>query len=311
MKRKKRCLLQKLSVCFLVLSLTGVGACRLTRLEKQLDPASREFYSQVRYIISDEEKKIFLELPASEREDFIEEFWRRRDPAPETEENEFRMDYMERIETANKLFQGGVKEGYIQDRGRILIILGPPDERLATPAGRSSSAKSAEVWSYYTKYRFQLVFIDHNGDGEYYLETPTSYALREINLAELALKNPEKFKEELFDFRIRVEQTEEEDAVFRIEIPYRKIWFTESGEKLEASFNLFIKIFNASGKEVWQSQKEYNLSMTEDDLKELSGQTYLMEIPLELEKGSYTADVTLESITEADEFKKEHKFKIS
>jgi GWxTD domain-containing protein len=276
-----------------------------------LDPESREFYSQVRYIISDEEKKIFLELPQSERENFIEEFWRRRDPEPETEENEFRMDYMEKIETANKLFRGGVKEGYIQDRGRIFILLGPPDERYVSPVGRGSSVKSSEVWSYYREYRFQLRFIDHNGDGEYYLERPSSYALREINLAQLALRDPEKFKEQLFDFRIRVEQTEGEDTVFRIEIPYRKIWFTESGEKLEASFNLFIKILDDSENEVFQTQKEYNLSMTEDDLKELKGQTYPMEIPLELEAGNYTADVTLESLTEGNEFKKEHKFKIS
>ena len=311
MKRKKCRPLQNLSFFFLVLSLLGVGACRLSRLAKQLDPESREFYSQVRYIISEEEKKIFLELPPSERVGFIEEFWRRRDPAPETEENEFRMDYMEKIETANKLFQGGVKEGYIQDRGRIFILLGPPDERYVSPVRRSSSVKASEVWSYYTQYRIQLVFIDHNGDGEYYLERPSSYALREINLAQLALRSPEKFKEQLFDFRIRVEETESEDVVFQVEIPYRKIWFTESGEKLEASFNLFLNIFDASGEEVWQSQKEYNVSFTEDDLKEMSGQSYLMEIPLELEAGNYTADITLKSAVEDTEFKKEHKFKIS
>ncbi len=288
-----------------------MGACRLTRLAKQLDPESREFYSQVRYIISDEEKKIFLELPEAERENFIEEFWRRRDTEPETEENEFRMDYMEKIETANKLFQGGVKKGYIQDRGRIFILLGPPDERYISPAGRSSSVKASEVWSYYTKYRIQLVFIDHNGDGEYYLERPSSYALREIHRAQLALRSPEKFKAELFDFRIRVEQIEGEGAFFWVEIPYRNIWFTESGEKLEVSFNLFIKIFDSSRKEVWQTQKEYSLSLYEDELKELTGQYYTMEIPIDLEKGRYTADVTLENVKESSEFKKEHKFKIS
>lgn len=63
-----------------------------------------EFLSKVRYIINKKERKIFLELPDSEKERFKDEFWERRDPDPETEENEFKMEYFNRIEKANDLF---------------------------------------------------------------------------------------------------------------------------------------------------------------------------------------------------------------
>lgn len=111
----------KIFFMFLFLASSFFNAsCRRMILESRLEPESREFYSKVRYIISEAERKIFLELPPSEREKFIEEFWKRRDPIPETEENEYKIEYLNNIETANKLFKGGGKPGYIQDRGANL-----------------------------------------------------------------------------------------------------------------------------------------------------------------------------------------------
>ena len=78
-------------------------SCRLYKLEQKLDPANAEFLSQVRYIINAEERKIFLELPDADKDKFKEEFWSRRDPDPNTEENEFKDEYLSRIERANEL----------------------------------------------------------------------------------------------------------------------------------------------------------------------------------------------------------------
>jgi len=58
------------------------SSCITYKLEKALDPESKEFLSKARYIISKQERKIFLNLPPSEREAFIEEFWKKRDPDP-------------------------------------------------------------------------------------------------------------------------------------------------------------------------------------------------------------------------------------
>src|SRR3954471_23785960 len=64
--------------------------------------------NDVPYLITDEEKKAFKALATDEeRENFIENFWRRRDPNPDTEENEFREQYYERIAYANEHFSSG------------------------------------------------------------------------------------------------------------------------------------------------------------------------------------------------------------
>src|SRR6478672_12248339 len=82
----------------------------------------------VTYIITDEERKAFKKLQTDdERERFIEEFWRRRDPDPDTDENEFKEEYYERIAYANEHFSSGIP-GWKTDRGRIWIMYGKPDE---------------------------------------------------------------------------------------------------------------------------------------------------------------------------------------
>lgn len=82
----------------------------------------------VAYIITSEEKKAFNALQTDEeRENFIENFWQRRDPDPDTEVNEFREEYYERIRYANENFASGIP-GWRTDRGRIYIVWGKPDK---------------------------------------------------------------------------------------------------------------------------------------------------------------------------------------
>ncbi len=125
-----------------------LAACASTRGVKQLDPKSRDFISKVRYTITAEERKAFLALPAEAREPFIEDFWRRRDPTPGTPENEYRTEYYNRIERSNRLFSGGGSPGWLQDRGRVYITLGPPDNRVTYPRGVTFYGLPTEIWWY-------------------------------------------------------------------------------------------------------------------------------------------------------------------
>jgi GWxTD domain-containing protein len=138
----------------------------------------------VSYVITDEERRAFKKLQTDlEREKFIEEFWRRRDPDPDTEENEFKEEYYERIAYANEHFASGIP-GWKTDRGRIWIMYGKPDERETHPmggnydrpsyhGGGSTATYPFELWFY--RYLpgigsgIEIEFVDPTGSGEYRL----------------------------------------------------------------------------------------------------------------------------------------------
>ncbi len=136
----------------------------------------------VTYVITDEERKAFKKLATDdERERFIEEFWRRRDPDPDTDENEFKEEYYERIAYANEHFASGIP-GWKSDRGRIWIMYGKPDERETHPSGGSYDRPSYEGGGNTTTYPFEIwfyrylagvgsgveiEFVDPTGSGEY------------------------------------------------------------------------------------------------------------------------------------------------
>jgi GWxTD domain-containing protein len=87
------------------------------------------------WIITDEERAAFKQLSNDEeRDNFIEAFWQRRDPTPDTEENEYKEEHYRRIAYANEHFAAGIP-GWKSDRGRIYIMYGPADEVDAHPSG--------------------------------------------------------------------------------------------------------------------------------------------------------------------------------
>jgi len=89
----------------------------------------------VTYIITAEERAAWKRLKTDEeREAFIESFWLRRDPTPDTIDNERRDEHYERIAYANEHFASGIP-GWKTDRGRIYIMYGKPDEIESHPSG--------------------------------------------------------------------------------------------------------------------------------------------------------------------------------
>jgi GWxTD domain-containing protein len=99
------------------------------KLRKELETPYRKWLTEdVAYIITDDERKAFARLQTDEeREQFIEQFWLRRDPTPDTVENEYKEEHYRRIAYANEHFASGIP-GWRSDRGRIYITFGPPDE---------------------------------------------------------------------------------------------------------------------------------------------------------------------------------------
>ena len=132
------------------------------------DAHKRWVVNDVPYIITAAERKAFLALKTDdERENFIKTFWDSRDPDPETEENEYRQEYYERIAYTNEHFGSGTP-GWKSDRGRIYITWGKPDSIESRPSGGSYDRPSYEGGGGITTYPFEIWFyrhLDGVGDG--------------------------------------------------------------------------------------------------------------------------------------------------
>jgi GWxTD domain-containing protein len=109
----------------------------------------------VRWIITDEERSAFMQLSNDEeRDQFIEAFWQRRDPTPDTEENEFKEEHYRRIAYANEHYAAGIP-GWKTDRGRTYIVFGPADEIESHPSGGSYERPQEEGGGETSTYPFE------------------------------------------------------------------------------------------------------------------------------------------------------------
>jgi GWxTD domain-containing protein len=106
------------------------------KLHQELGKTYKKWLDEdVAYIITDEERAAFKQLSNDEeRDNFIEAFWARRDPTPDTPENEYKEEHYARIAYANEHFAAGIP-GWKTDRGRMYVMYGKPDEIESHPAG--------------------------------------------------------------------------------------------------------------------------------------------------------------------------------
>jgi len=143
--------------------------------------AFKQWIDDVDPILTPPERNGWKKLQTDEeREQFIAEIWRLRDPDPDTEENEYREAYYERVEYANEHFSSGIR-GVKTDRGRIYLKYGKPDEVESHPSGGaytlasyegrgSTSTYPFELWWYRNlpgRSDVEIEFVDPTGTGEY------------------------------------------------------------------------------------------------------------------------------------------------
>jgi len=159
---------------FLCLSvaMTGSVPSLLVAQKNQEVTSMEEYYKKwldqdITYIITPDERSVFENLSNNdERDQFIEQFWRRRDPVPYTPENEYQIEHYRRIQYANERFHAGIP-GWKTDRGRIYITWGEPDEIVSYPAGGPYQRKAHEGGGTTSVYPFEVWryrFLDSVGD---------------------------------------------------------------------------------------------------------------------------------------------------
>lgn len=156
---------------------------REEKLRKELETPYRKWLSEdVGYIITDEERTAFKRLATDdERQQFIEQFWLRRDPTPDSAENEFKEEHYRRIAYANERYASGIP-GWKTDRGRIYITFGPPAEIESHPSGGTYERPIEEGGGTTSTYPFEkwryrwiegigndvnIEFVDPTMTGEY------------------------------------------------------------------------------------------------------------------------------------------------
>ena len=166
--------MKKTSIIFTLLFLLT----NILPAKEKLLPAHREWLDLVSPIITKIENEVFVQLNSGlEREKFIRLFWKRRDPLPDTEKNEFLEEYQERVRFADRTFgRGAVKKGSKTERGYFYLLLGPPIDRQIYAT--QSQLWPLELWQYKGDPKFglppfyYLIFLQQDGLGEYKLYSP-------------------------------------------------------------------------------------------------------------------------------------------
>ncbi len=260
-------------------------ACQLYKLEQKLPPEYGEFLSRARYIITEGERRAFLQLPDSEKPQFIQDFWARRDPDPYTEINEFKEEYFKRLDSADKLFLGEGKPGWLTDRGKIYVLFGPPTDRVTTPMSGDAYSRCREVWYYGD---FPVIFLDYYCNGNYTLTSLDLSHLHDLNKAQEAVRQTGAPAGPRFDFDLSIKKNPQVESRLEglvvIEIPYRSIWLASEGETFRTTFDLSLELRDSRNAIHWEHKISQDLVLTASELELRMDEKYVIEIPIMLER---------------------------
>lgn len=298
----------KIRWILVIISASAIFSCSLGRTPKNLNPEEQEFLSKVRYIISREERKTFLSLPSFERPRFIEEFWKKRDSDPLTEANEFKDEYLKRVEEAKHLFTESGHSGWLTDRGRIFILLGPPEQRETYPRGYSFYDVPLEIWHYGF---YQIRFFDTRWNGNFELDPTSAQLLADVNLAQMNLRP--RIKEEgqaVSDFKIDFRKTGERAQLIAVSVPYSDIWFSSEDQRFKATLEVTWEVYDSDGRKIGEGSKTSPLDLSKEEIKEFKGREFSIDFPLKLILGEYQIAVTLKNLTAHTETRKRIKVTI-
>ena len=285
--------------------------------QKKYEPYSIKkdpFYRIARLIMTNEEKDIYKRLPDHKsRLEFIDEFWKKRDPTPGTEENESKQEFILRIAYANKYFRETPKgEGWNTERGRILLQLGFPDERKffdkpPTSRGRLLNTKSirTEYWIYYRYSHMVLQFDDRLSKDKlllYKVPSNLSYAMDQAKFSLNLAKKSDSKRSFKFDADYN------KSGQIQVTIPVKKVSFEEKDNLMTADFGVQVYVYK-NNRKIDEINMTKTFSMEKDKLLDMK--TIEFDVPYSAsEKGKYYFDVVIEEKSSETKFRDIVKLKI-
>ncbi len=277
-------------------------------IDMEKDPFYESFFEKASLIMTKEEIEIYKRLPDKKsREEFIQEFWRIRDPDTGTEENENKVEFERRVEYANRWFgwnnphKGRLKpevqenyRGWDTPRGRIYVVLGPPDSliydgttlmnqgrKISMPEGRRQ-----EVWGYW-RYRLYVTFL--KGGRRWFLSEPEPDLFSFLEAAKLNLIEPGSREEA--KRRLKFEAYFKKGNI-QIFIPVTRMNFEEKEDIFRSELSIEVNVYRNNQK-VDRIEETRSFDWTEDQI--LERDKVLIELPFHPEqKGAYLLDIVVE-----------------
>ncbi len=286
---KKTCLI------FVFLAGTALAVSCASGPKMKLDPESETFYQTARLIMTKEENKIFVRLPDPQsRKEFVADFWAKRDPDPETPDNEFKLEFEARVDYANRRFREG-GPGYNTDRGRIYIFMGPPDKFEEFFTHGDPNVRGSIIWWIYYDYHLGIEFADERGIGKYQIREYDGDFFGAMDLLKLGhyVKADDVFRERFVKYEASYNPESEE---IEVGIPAKALIFRENDEgKLQVDLNFTFYIYEDEGvsKKVFQDKK--SVITTDGELTEMK--TVTLKFPHTLKPGTNYVDVIIQGPT--------------
>lgn len=300
-------------VSLFCISVLFLGLYQPVHAKKKKKKEIDTFYLTTRFIMTKEEIDIYKHLEGQlDKDRFIEEFWLKRDPDPNSDTNESRDEYNRRIAYAGKYFRETPKgPGWDTERGRILLQLGFPDRREfgdapVTNRGHLLTSKRIpmERW-YYRRYQLQLIFTDTRDSGRLTMSRIPSNLLTTMDLNRFALDLTQSYNvtKRSFKFDVRYHS-----GNLKVKIPVKKLSFEEKGDQMNVNFKAKVYVY-LNNKKMEEMNVDKQFSWPKEALLKLKDVQF--DIPYALKaKGKYYFDVVIEETGSSSKFRDFAKAKI-
>lgn len=250
-----------------------------------LSKENAEFLSKVRYIITKDETRYFRYLPDDQRQEFIRMFWDIRDPLPETVENEFKEEYFKRIEEANLKFTAA-REGWLTDRGKTYILLGPPRYVADYPIGvlgERSFTRPFVVWHYAEVF---LLFEQNKNDADYEVQYVSMHHHAMVQEAFAEAKQQYNVLENLFKYTLKYNKIAKvPHLIFTIETA--KLNFKSENDRMVSNLEISVTVRDKDYNERFKYRKIHPISFDKDAAGSSIPKKTSIKVPLKLSKGQY------------------------
>ena len=281
--------IKRITILFIIL----IAAACASLKPPELDPEAKEFHNYAKHFFSKEEARIFSNLMTKEeREEFIENFWEIRDPNPDTDINEFKVEIEKRYEYVVSYLKESHVPGWKTDRGMIYLVLGPPLDKHRETVLTNSRLIGYVSWyyGYNPSTRLSVLFADYDGDGVYHIDPiRTSLDLLDkLKDMKYQILKKEDVISEKTKLKFDAEYKSSENN-FHIFFDPKFVTFEKKAGNMIAKFRINLVVYRNNETYTRHSKIE-TLELREETLTSKKARIHLV-FPLKLEKGKYKVDV--------------------